>query len=173
MDLFVEHVHNKFNKYALYFFLCELLNIAITVCMVSLTCSSHIDTDCILDPSHSRISPLSILRLRLLHLPLLQVSVRYTLMSCNPSLQGCLWRRGRSTPPSTRCARCSPRWPPVTTSGLAGWAGGSPARTPSASSPSTSSMTRSAPSIYLGTEPSLSLSLRCLPSFGSGTCSSS
>ena len=34
LDLFVEHVHNKFNKYAIYFFLCELLNIAITVCMV-------------------------------------------------------------------------------------------------------------------------------------------
>ena len=34
LDLFVEHVHNKFNKYAFYFFLCELLNIVITVCMV-------------------------------------------------------------------------------------------------------------------------------------------
>ena len=35
LDLFVEHVHNKFNKYAFYFFLCELLNIVITVIMVS------------------------------------------------------------------------------------------------------------------------------------------
>ena len=35
LDLFVEHVHNKFNKYAFYFFLCELLNIVITVGMVS------------------------------------------------------------------------------------------------------------------------------------------
>lgn len=35
LDLYVEHVHNKFNKYAFYFFLCELLNIVITVCMVS------------------------------------------------------------------------------------------------------------------------------------------
>ena len=30
LDLYVEHVHNKFNKYAFYFFLCELLNIVIT-----------------------------------------------------------------------------------------------------------------------------------------------
>ena len=34
LHLFVEHVHNKFNKYAFYFFLCELLNIVITVIMV-------------------------------------------------------------------------------------------------------------------------------------------
>ena len=34
LDLFVEQVHNKFNKYAFYFFLCELLNIIITVIMV-------------------------------------------------------------------------------------------------------------------------------------------
>ena len=31
LHLFVEHVHNKFNKYAFYFFLCELFNIIITV----------------------------------------------------------------------------------------------------------------------------------------------
>ena len=35
LHLFVEHVHNKFNKYAFYFFLCELLNIVITVIMVT------------------------------------------------------------------------------------------------------------------------------------------
>lgn len=37
LDLFVEQVHNKFNKYAFYFFLCELLNIIITVIMIGAT----------------------------------------------------------------------------------------------------------------------------------------
>ena len=41
LDLFVEHVHNKFNKYAFYFFLCELLNVIITVFMVSSIIISH------------------------------------------------------------------------------------------------------------------------------------
>jgi len=39
LDLFVEHVHNKFNKYAFYFFLCEFLNIVVTVFMI---CATHI-----------------------------------------------------------------------------------------------------------------------------------
>jgi len=34
LDLYVEHVHNKFNKYAFYFFMCELLNVIITVFMI-------------------------------------------------------------------------------------------------------------------------------------------
>ena len=33
---FCEHVHNKFNKYAYCFFLCELLNIFISISQVSL-----------------------------------------------------------------------------------------------------------------------------------------
>ena len=40
LDLFVEQVHNKFNKYAFYFFLCELLNIIITVIMVRMKSAS-------------------------------------------------------------------------------------------------------------------------------------
>ena len=42
LDLFVEQVHNKFNKYAFYFFLCELLNIIITVIMVRMRSASDL-----------------------------------------------------------------------------------------------------------------------------------
>ena len=35
LNLYVELVHNKFNKYAFYFFFCEFLNIIVTVFMVS------------------------------------------------------------------------------------------------------------------------------------------
>ena len=36
LDHFIEHVHNKFNKYAIYFFFCELLNIVILVSQVTI-----------------------------------------------------------------------------------------------------------------------------------------
>ena len=39
LNLYVELVHNKFNKYAFYFFFCEFLNIIVTVFMVSITLS--------------------------------------------------------------------------------------------------------------------------------------
>ena len=32
---YLEHVHNKFNKYAFCFFFCELLNICISISQVS------------------------------------------------------------------------------------------------------------------------------------------
>ena len=35
LDLYVEHVHNKFNKYAFCFFFCELLNICISISQVT------------------------------------------------------------------------------------------------------------------------------------------
>ena len=37
LNLYVELVHNKFNKYAFYFFFCEFLNIIVTVFMVCIT----------------------------------------------------------------------------------------------------------------------------------------
>ena len=42
LNLYVELVHNKFNKYAFYFFFCEFLNIIVTVFMVSVTILSVI-----------------------------------------------------------------------------------------------------------------------------------
>ena len=42
LNLYVELVHNKFNKYAFYFFFCEFLNIIVTVFMVSITILSII-----------------------------------------------------------------------------------------------------------------------------------
>jgi len=37
LDHYVEHVHNKFDKYAVYFFCCELLNIVILVSQIYVT----------------------------------------------------------------------------------------------------------------------------------------
>jgi len=37
LDHYIEHVHNKFNKYAIYFFFCELLNIVILVSQIYAT----------------------------------------------------------------------------------------------------------------------------------------
>lgn len=37
LDHFIEHVHNKFNKYSIYFFFCELLNIVILVSQIYIT----------------------------------------------------------------------------------------------------------------------------------------
>ena len=38
MTNYCEYVHNKFNKYAIGFFFCELLNLVITISQVILIC---------------------------------------------------------------------------------------------------------------------------------------
>ena len=38
MTNYCEYVHNKFNKYAIGFFFCELLNLVITISQVILVC---------------------------------------------------------------------------------------------------------------------------------------
>jgi len=42
LDNYLEHVHNKFNKYAFCFFFCELLNILISVSQVNICSSAQI-----------------------------------------------------------------------------------------------------------------------------------
>ena len=39
MTNYCEYVHNKFNKYAIGFFFCELLNLVITISQVILICN--------------------------------------------------------------------------------------------------------------------------------------
>ena len=75
LDLFVEHVHNKFNKYAFYFFMCELLNVIITVFMVSINIIIIIEYIFIfLDSLHPHVPPLPVFWLWIQHIQILQVS---------------------------------------------------------------------------------------------------
>ena len=61
LNLYVELVHNKFNKYAFYFFMCELLNVIITVFMVSINIIIIIEYNFLfLDSLHPHVPPLPV-----------------------------------------------------------------------------------------------------------------
>ena len=74
---FCDCAHNKLSKYALGFFLCELLTIVITICHVGLTSNIAVDRckdTIIADSGYPRLPQLSIPGLWSPCLPLLQVS---------------------------------------------------------------------------------------------------
>ena len=74
---FCDCAHNKLSKYALGFFLCELLTIVITICHVGLTSNIAVDrcnNTIIADSGYPPLPQLSIPGLWTPCLPLLQVS---------------------------------------------------------------------------------------------------